>query len=62
MKDDISNMANKLEKVINTRLVGVAGQEPPRLVKANSAFDLLNALRRAEAKPELQKYLATTGK
>ena len=51
---DLNNLSTKLEKLINTR---VSGAEPPRLVRANSAFELYSALAKAKQQPELMKIL-----
>lgn len=55
MQNDIEAMTRTLEKMINTK---VEGKEIPRLVRANSAFELLAALQRAEGQPELAKMMA----
>jgi hypothetical protein len=51
---EIKTLSQKLEKLIDTM---VEGREPPRLVRANSAFELQAALKRAAARPDLVKLL-----
>lgn len=51
---DVKNLTHKLEKLISAR---VGGAEPPRLVRANSAFELYGALTKAKEQPELMKLL-----
>lgn len=51
---DLNKLSTKLEKLINTR---VEGSEPPRLVRANSAFELYGAIEKAKQQPELLRAL-----
>ena len=51
---DLNNLTAKLERLINTK---VSGTEPPRLVRANSAFELYGALTKAKQQPDLMKLL-----
>ena len=50
----LKELSHKLEKLLNT---SVEGREPPRLVRANSAFELQAALKKATARPDLVKLL-----
>jgi hypothetical protein len=54
---DIENLTQKLERLINTKVAAAGVAEPPRLVRANSAFELYAALSRAKKSPELLKLL-----
>ena len=53
---DMSALSKKLDHLITTKLVA-GGAEPPRLVKANSAFDLAKALHKLSTNADLQKLL-----
>lgn len=54
---DIDNLSRKLERLIKTKLADQGAAEPPRLVRANSAFELYAALTHAKNRPELLKLL-----
>jgi hypothetical protein len=41
MLDNIQKISRKLDKLLHTRLESPGTPEPPRLVRANSAFDML---------------------
>ena len=57
MVKDAKALANRLEKLLKTSLAGGIS-EPPRLVRANSAFDLYKALKRVEDNPALARFLS----
>ena len=41
MLDNVQKISRKLEKLIHTKLNQPGAPEPPRLVRANSAFDMM---------------------
>lgn len=57
MINEVKTLSERLEKLLNTTLAHNATKEPPRLVRANSAFDLYNALQKVQQNPELAKLL-----
>jgi hypothetical protein len=53
---DLTALRRKLERLLNTSLKADV-PEPPRLVRANSAFALLAAVEKLESHPDVAKLL-----
>ena len=62
MINEIKALSAKLEKIVNTRIADKGVADPPRLVRANSAFDLYNALKKLENNPDAREFLEKADK
>lgn len=57
MLSDIQKLTSNLEKLISTKIVAEGVKTPPRLVRANSAFELAKALHKVQENPEFVELL-----